>query len=131
MGLDLNPQQQSQPLSSVEELVRNERLVVSKSTWVDSKLLELGGNSSMTSGTTSPSSNNSQPSTPRSGKKQNSVEFQLLQLGLDVSKTTFTSGSSNGELSLSARSVLGRLPDLSFMLSREEIIHSTYYSRSK
>ena len=96
---------------------------------MDSKLLELGGESSVPSETTS--SSNSRPSTPRSGKKQNSVEFQLLQLGLDVSKTTFTSGSSNGELSLSARSLLGRLPDLTFMLASEEIVHSTYYSHSK
>lgn len=116
----------------------NERLVVNRSTWMDSELLELGGggaaggSGSINVGETSPSSqSSSQPSTPRTGKKQNSIELQLLQLGLDASKTTsFANASSmhNVELSLSARSTLGRLPDLSFMLQRDKLVRSTYQS---
>lgn len=102
---------------------------------MDSELLELGGGSitgntgdsanTVAGGDTS-SQTSSQPSTPRIGKKQNSIELQLLQLGLDASKTTLTSVSSHTELSLTARSTLGRLPDLSFMLQRDKIVRSTY-----
>ena len=133
LGLDLNPQSQGKPLTSIEELVLNERLVVNRSTWMDSELLELGGSAggdgaNTTVGGDTSSQTSSQPSTPRMGKKQNSIELQLLQLGLDASKMTFTSASSHTELSLTARSTLGRLPDLSFMLQRDKIVRSTYQS---
>ena len=125
LGLDLNPQSQSKQLTSIQELVLNERLVVNRSTWMDSELLELGGAGSGASAETS-SQTSSQPSTPRTGKKQNSIELQLLQLGLDASKTSFANSSSHMELSLTARSTLGRLPDLSFMLQQERLVKSTY-----
>ena len=150
LGLDLNPQSQGKPLTSIQELVLNERLVVSRSTWMDSELLELGGSSGGgASGNHTPSgdsansaaavaggdtssaqqtSSSSRSSTPRMGKKQNSIELQLLQLGLDASKTTLSSVASHTELSLTARSTLGRLPDLSFMLQGDKIVRSTYQS---
>lgn len=154
LGLDLNPQSQGKPLTSIQELVLNERLVVNRSTWMDSELLELGGSSGGgggASGNHTPSgdsansaaaaavaggdtssaqqtSSSSRSSTPRMGKKQNSIELQLLQLGLDASKTTLSSVASHAELSLTARSTLGRLPDLSFMLQGDKIVRSTYQS---
>lgn len=146
LGLDLNPQSQDKPLTSIQELLLNERLVVNRSTWMDSELLELGGGGGGASGNSHASGDgadsaaagggetstqtSSQPSTPRMGNRQNSIELQLLQLGLDASKTTFTStsASSHTELSLTARSTLGRLPDLSFMLQGDKIVHSTYQS---
>jgi hypothetical protein len=151
LGLDLNPQSQGKPLTSIQELVLNERLVVNRSTWMDSELLELGGSSGggasgnqITGGDSanteapavgggggdksSTQQTSSQPSTPRIGKKQNSIELQLLQLGLDASKTTLSSVASHAELSLTARSTLGRLPDLSFMLQGDKIVRSTYQS---
>lgn len=100
---------------------------------MDSELLELGGSgasggdgANTAAGGDTSSQTSSQPSTPRTGKKQNSIELQLLQLGLDATKITFTSVSSHTELSLTARSTLGRLPDLSFMLQRDNIVRSTY-----
>lgn len=119
---------------------------------MDSELLELGGSSGGggASGNHTPSgdsansaaaavaggdtssaqqtSSSSRSSTPRMGKKQNSIELQLLQLGLDASKTTLSSVASHAELSLTARSTLGRLPDLSFMLQGDKIVRSTYQS---
>ena len=92
---------------------------------MDSELLKLGDTGDSAAAETS-SQTSSQPSTPRAGKKQNSIELQLLQLGLDASKTSFASTSANAELSLTARSTLGRLPDLSFMLSKDKLVHSTY-----
>ena len=134
LELDLNVQSQTKQLTSIQELVLNERLVVNRSTWMDSELLELGdastGGSTNSAGTGDTSSQtSSRPSTPRAGKKQNSIELQLLQLGLDASKTSLASASSSrSELSLTARSTLGRLPDLSFMLQRDKIVRSTYQS---
>ena len=118
---------------------------------MDSELLELGGGSGGgatgnhtpggdsansatvamgrdTSSAQQTSSSSSRPSTPLTGKKQNSIELQLLQLGLDASKTTLSSVASHAELSLTARSTLGRLPDLSFMLQEDKIVRSTYQS---
>ena len=104
---------------------------------MDTELLQLGDSSDRqqqqpsTSPPPPPPSLTS-PSSSLAGKRQRSVEQQLLQLGLDVSKTTLATsaaaaGSQQGgtELSLSARSVLGRLPDLSFMLS-EKLVQSHY-----
>ena len=54
------------------------------------------------------------------------MESQLELLGLDVSKTTLPKGSST-ELSLSARSVLGRLPELSFMQHRDRLEKTTHF----
>ena len=99
---------------------------------MDSELLELGGSSPGDSTVTvagdTSSQTSSRPSTPRTGKKQNSIELQLLQLGLDASKTSLANASSHTELSLTARSTLGRLPDLSFMLQRDKLVRSTYQS---
>lgn len=128
LGLDLNPQSQSKQLTSIQELVLNERLVVNRSTWMDSALLELGGAGGVanTAAAETSSQTSSQPSTPRTGKKQNSIELQLLELGLDASKTSLAKEPSRNELSLTARTTLGRLPDLSFMLQTDKLVHSTY-----
>ena len=129
LSLDLNPQSQSKPLTSIQELLLNERLVVNRSTWMDSELLELGGAGGVANNTAAAetsSQTSSQPSTPRTSKKQNSIEHQLLELGLDVSKTTLAKDQSRTELSLTARTTLGRLPDLSFMLQTDKLVHSTY-----
>jgi len=112
LGLDLNPQPKTQQLTSIEELHRNEQLVVNKSKWVDSELEEFG--------------ESSQPSTPQTAKKQNNVEFQLQQLGLDANKVSSYRGNKM-ELSLAARTVLGRLPELSFMLT-DSIVEPQKYS---
>lgn len=96
---------------------------------MDSELLELGGSAGHDAAvehTSSTSQASSQPSMPHTGKKQNSIELQLLQLGLDATKTSFANALSHAELSLTARSTLGRLPDLSFMLQRDKLVQSTY-----
>lgn len=125
-GLDLNPEpKQEKQLTSIQELLLNERLVVNRSTWMDSQLAELGGEG----GAVDDTANTSQLNTPRSAKRlQNSMESQLELLGLDVSKTTSVK-ADNKELSLSARSVLGRLPDLSFMSLRNKMEKRTLYFR--
>lgn len=125
-GLDLNPEpQEEKKLTSIQELLLTERLVVSRSTWMDSQLAELGGGGEAAAS----EEGHSQPNTPRSAKRlQNSMESQLELLGLDVSKTT-TVKTSSKELSLSARSVLGRLPDLSFMTLRSKMEKRTLYFR--
>lgn len=126
LGLDLSHQPQSEQLTSIQELIRNERLVVNKSKWVDSKLVEFSdhGNNRETDRN---GGSRSQPSPPEGSKRNNSVQLQLLQLGLDANKvSTFT--SSRKELSLDARSILGRLPDLSFMLPTDTLVQSAKYS---
>ena len=126
--LDLNPQskqQKAKQLTSIEELLINERLVVNRSTWVDSQLADLGGNGG-TSGHDD-DRGGSQPDTPRTAAKK-TVELQLRELGLDVSKTTLPKAKP-GELSLSARTLLGRLPDLSFMQLPDKIEDRTNYAR--
>lgn len=89
---------------------------------MDSQLADLGGGVS----TVQEATPTSQPSTPHMVKKQHSMESQLEQLGLDVSKTTSVKAGSR-ELSLTARSVLGRLPDLSFMMLRGEMEKKALY----
>ena len=119
MGLDLNPQPQAQQLTSIQELLRNESLVVNKSNWVDPNLKEFGEGRKKKA--------DSRPSTPQTAKKQNTVELQLQQLGLDANKvSSFTGG--NRELSLAARTVLGRLPELSFMLKTDGVVQTNQYS---
>ncbi len=119
MGLDLNPQPHNQQLTSIQELLRNESLVVNKSKWVDSKLQEFGeGEKEKTS---------SQPSTPGLVKRQNTVELQLQQLGLDANKVSSFTGKRR-ELSLGARTVLGQLPELSFMLATDRVVQTHQYS---
>ena len=73
----------------------------------------------------------SQPGTPQSAGRKGvtSMELQLEKLGLDVSKTTSVRGDSK-ELSLSARSVLGRMPDLSFMMLQDSLEKTTLYFRT-
>lgn len=128
-GLDLNPKaSQDKKLTSIQELLLNERLVVNRSTWMDSQLASLEGEGG--GGDGGAGNNSSQPSTPHSAKKgASSMEFQLEQLGLDASKTTSVRGGSR-ELSLSARSVLGRMPDLSFMLLQDSLEKTTLYFRT-
>ncbi len=124
--LDLNPaskQHKAKQLTSIEQLLINEKLVVNRSTWVDSQLADLGGGKGSTS---SEGDRAGQPDTPRNTKK--TVELQLQELGLDVSKTTLPKGKP-GELSLSARTLLGRLPDLSFMLLVDKVEDKTNYAR--
>ncbi len=68
-----------------------------------------------------------QPSTPGLSKKQNTVELQLQQLGLDANKVSSFTGERR-ELSLAARTVLGRLPELTFMLATDKIVQTQQYS---
>lgn len=129
LGLDLNPEKK---LTSIEELLINERLVVNRSTWMDSQLLELEGREEGKEGPAtalqSSAGSSSQTSTPTLPRKQPSLEQQLLQLGLDASKTSFATVSEQKELSLSSRSLLGRLPDLSFMLA-DVLVQRTHYQK--
>lgn len=121
-GLDLNPEpKQKKQLTSIEELLLNERLVVNRSTWMDSQLAELGGQEGGGGGggDTQGAESSSQPNTPHTAKRA-TMESQLELLGLDVSKTTSVK-AQQAELSLSARSVLGRLPDLSFMSLQDKL----------
>lgn len=129
LGLDLNPEKK---LTSIEELLINERLVVNRSTWMDSQLLELDDKEEGKEGPTvalqTSAGSSSQTSTPTLARKQPSLEQQLLQLGLDASKTSFATVSEQKELSLSSRSLLGRLPDLSFMLA-DVLVQRTHYQK--
>ena len=119
----MNPEpKQKKQLTSIEELLLNERLVVNRSTWMDSQLAELGGQEPAAGGGAEASAgaeSSSQPSTPHTAKRA-TMESQLELLGLDVSKTTSVK-AQQAELSLSARSVLGRLPDLSFMSLQDKL----------
>ena len=90
---------------------------------MDALLADLGGG---TGAALQDNVKNLQPSTPHLGTK--TVELQLQELGLDVSKTTLPK-TSKSELSLSTRSLLGRLPDLSFMLLTDKVEDRTNYSR--
>ncbi len=118
MGLDLNPQPQTQQLTSIQELLRNESLVVNKSKWMDTKLQEFGEEEKP----------RSQPSTPGIAKKQNNtVELQLQQLGLDANKVSSFTGERQ-ELSLAAQTVLGRLPELTFMLATDRVVQAQQYT---
>lgn len=129
LGLDLNPEKK---LTSIEELLINERLVVNRSTWMDSQLLELDdreeGKEESAAALQTSAGSSSQTSTPTLARKQPSLEQQLLQLGLDASKTSFATVSERKELSLSSRSLLGRLPDLSFMLA-DVLVQRTHYQK--
>lgn len=65
-------------------------------------------------------------SPPTSAKrKATSLEQQLERLGLDTSKTTLASTSVT-EMSISARLVYDRLPDLSFMISDTLVQNHSY-----
>lgn len=129
----MNPgPKQEKKLTSIQELLLNERLVVNRSTWMDSQLAELGrGAEGGAVDESSPTGSTSQPNTPRSAKRPNNMESQLELLGLDASKTSsIVDKSSRRELSLSARSVLGRLPDLSFMSLGNKMEKRTYFRGS-
>ena len=106
--------------------------MVNRSTWMDSQLLELEGREEGKEGPAtalqSSAGSSSQTSTPTLPRKQPSLEQQLLQLGLDASKTSFATVSEQKELSLSSRSLLGRLPDLSFMLA-DVLVQRTHYQK--
>ena len=102
---------------------------------MDSQLLELeargaGEREGPAASQQSSTSSTSQPSTPALPRRQPSLEQQLLNLGLDASKTTSLYQnlvSEQKELSFSSQSVLGRLPDLSFMLS--DVLVQTHYKK--
>lgn len=86
---------------------------------MDSQLKEFGEEE--------PGKISSPPATPGLAKRQSTVEFQLKQLGLDAKKVSSFTGEKR-ELSLRARTVLGRLPDLSFMLTTDKVIQTHQYS---
>ena len=111
LGLDLHSTQAEKQLTSIEQLSLNEKLIINRTTWMDSELVELGGTEPTADAT--PKS----PNTPGSRvTRLSSVEQQLVRLGLDTSKTTLASAPLT-EMSISARLVYDRLPDMSFMLS--------------
>ena len=97
--------------TSIEQLALNERLVINRTTWIDSELEQLNekGLTVITSAGSHNSDNN--------GKK-GTFQEQLQQLGLDTSKTSLSipAVSATPEMSISARLVLDRLPNISFMM---------------
>lgn len=105
-GLDLYSAEGERQTTSIEQLLLNERLVINRTTWVDSELKQLGD-----------ADMPAQPGQNREMMKNASLQEQLEQLGLDTSKTTLTKTlPSVAEMSISARLVFDRLPNLSFML---------------
>ena len=112
-GLDLHSTQEERQLTSIEQLLLNERLVINRTTWMDSELEALGG--AHLPPTSPPRSPHTQGH--RVITKMTSFEQQLERLGLDTSKTTLAPTlPAAAEMSISARLVFDRLPDLSFML---------------
>lgn len=83
--------------------------------------MELGG--------AEPARTLSPPTSPLTSAKRKvtSLEQQLERLGLDTSKTTLASTSVT-EMSISARLVYDRLPDLSFMIS-DTLVHNHAYRK--
>ena len=116
LSLDLNPAQTEGKLTSIEQLLLNEKLVVNRTTWMDSELMALGGGEVVG---TLPSSS------PPTSVNRTTLEQQLELLGLDTSKTTLGS-SSVTEISISTRLAYNRLPDLCFMTS-DTIVKNVQY----
>jgi hypothetical protein len=107
-GLELHSQETERQRTSIEQLALNERLVISRTTWMDSELEQLGGVAVLSASSALPL---------QSPTKKASFQEQLQQLGLDTSKTTLAADvPAATEMSISARLVFDRLPNLSFML---------------
>ena len=114
-GLELHSTEKTKrPSTSIEQLALNEKLVINRTTWVDSELEQLGDHDFYMA----PSSGSQNDDQNKEVDKKASFQEQLQQLGLDTSKTTFTTADvpATLEMSISARLVLDRLPNLSFML---------------
>ena len=110
--LDLHSTEVERHTTSIEQLILNERLVVNRTTWMDSELEQLGGGDVLA--LQPPSTNTEQY---REVANNTSFHEQMKQLGLDTSKTTLAATASTvTEMSISARLVFDRLPNLSFML---------------
>lgn len=123
-GIELQSVKAERQKTSIEQLALNERLVVNQTTWIDSELEHLGD----TGLSIQPSSQSCDQN--KGLDKKTSFQEQLQQLGLDTSKTSFTSTTipTIPDMSISARLVLDRLPNLSFMLEENVIaIHDHYY----
>ena len=117
-GLELQALETERPRTSIEQLALNERLVVNRTTWIDSELEKLGDIAISTA-----DSNNHDQNTGLN--KKASFQEQLQQLGLDTSKTSFTTTTIPAvpEMSIPARLILDRLPNLYFML--QEVVVDT------
>lgn len=124
-GLDLNSTEKERERTSIEQLVLNEKLVINRTTWMDSELEQLGD--------AAVSSAILPPYSLEQGKelsKKASFQEQLERLGLDTTKTTVATSSlpAVAEMSISARLVFDRLPHLSFMLEHSLVdIDRQYY----
>ena len=113
-GLDLHSTETERQTTSIEQLLLNEKLVINRTTWMDSELEQLGAAATLPA---------LQPSSPHTEQckeyvKKASFQEQLERLGLDTSKTTLATQTKPSvvEMSLSARLVFDRLPNLAFML---------------
>lgn len=125
LGLDLTSAPiPSQPATSNHDpLSTTDVPFSSSSSWMDAQLLELG------MGEATGSTDRVQPLATLTGPQQanlTNLDEQLQQLGLDASKTTWRQKTAEGlssqqELSKGARTLLQRLPDLSFLLSEPAI----------
>lgn len=116
----------------MQQLLVTEQLIVKPSTWKDSQLLELEKQESVTRSDGPAAQSKSPPTSPNGAQRRGgNFERQLFRLGLDASKTSaFSAGAAAAatggrrELSLTARTVLGRLPDLAYMLSESLVERS-------
>ena len=104
-GLDLNSMETERQTTSIEQLLLNEKLIINRTTWMDSELEKLGDTTLL-----------SHPERSKETTKNVSFQEQLEQLGLDTSKTTQAITNQCAEMSISARLVFDRLPNLTFML---------------
>lgn len=108
-GLDLYSTEGERQTTSIEQLLLNEKLVINRTTWVDSELKQLGDTDT--------------PGHYKEVTKKATLQEQLEQLGLDTSKTTLTKTlPSEVEMSISARLVFDRLPNVSFMLENKLLL---------
>lgn len=92
--------------------------------WMDSELLELNVVPAQDASMHEGPGNHGTPQTSTSSVLN--VEEQLLQLGLDTTKTTWwtSKDEDNHELSLAAKSVLDRLPNVDFLTAEKLLIFS-------
>ena len=110
--LDLHSTEAERQSTSIEQLILNERLVVNRTTWMDSELEQLGDGAVPA---LQPPSTQTEQYKEVAGNA--SFHEQMKQLGLDTSKTTLAATPSTvTEMSISARLIFDRLPNLSFML---------------
>ena len=117
-GLDLHSNDEERGRTSREELLLNEKLVINRTTWMDSELEQLGNDDTVLS----------HKEQSKNLSKKATFQEQLTLLGLDTSKTTVatTIRPAVSEMSISARLVFDRLPNLSFML-KDSLVHIDYY----